>query len=227
MKTVPVDHASWQPWLWYFAAAQDWDVGGEAISRGEVFFFVFAQKCVHETIETMGMSWRFLVFWWGFSVGFLAWFFWIFGWPSWICYIQWHTVNGHLNTYTWNPKQPFINGCFNWMIPNLYVENDCFTKHPFVNGCLGFQAWINQGKFITLGCSVLGIHWQYGKTNIMSKTDLEKVFGGQGFVSFFLERAWKFLRISRLLMSRSCKSWGTQSFRLSFKLLFHIESRDN
>ena len=41
---------------------------------------------------------------------------------------------------TWNPKQPFINGCFNWMIPNLYVENDCFTKHPFTNACLGFQA---------------------------------------------------------------------------------------
>ena len=38
-----------------------------------------------------------------------------------------------------NPKQPFINGCFNWMIPNLYIENGCFTKHPFINGCLGFQ----------------------------------------------------------------------------------------
>ena len=37
------------------------------------------------------------------------------------------------------PKQPFRNGCFNWMIPNLYVENGCFTKHPFINGCLGFQ----------------------------------------------------------------------------------------
>ena len=40
---------------------------------------------------------------------------------------------------TWNPKQPFINGCFNWMIPNLYIGNGCFTKHPFINGCLGFQ----------------------------------------------------------------------------------------
>ena len=27
--------------------------------------------------------------------------------------------------YTWNPKQPFINGCFNGMIPNLYIENGC------------------------------------------------------------------------------------------------------
>ena len=39
----------------------------------------------------------------------------------------------------WNPKHPFINGCFNWMIPNLYIGNGCFTKHPFINGCLGFQ----------------------------------------------------------------------------------------
>ncbi len=31
---------------------------------------------------------------------------------------------------TWNSKQPFINGSFNWMIPNLYMENGCFTKHP-------------------------------------------------------------------------------------------------
>ena len=40
---------------------------------------------------------------------------------------------------TWNPKQPFINGCFNWMIPNLYIGNGCFTQHPFWTGCLGFQ----------------------------------------------------------------------------------------
>ena len=44
--------------------------------------------------------------------------------------------------YTWNPKQPFINGCFNWMIPNLYIGNSCFTKHLFINGCLGFQVAI-------------------------------------------------------------------------------------
>ena len=40
-------------------------------------------------------------------------------------------------TSTWNPKHPFINGCFNWMIPNLYIENGCFSKHPFINGCFG------------------------------------------------------------------------------------------
>ena len=44
---------------------------------------------------------------------------------------------------SWYPKQPFINGCFNWMIPNLYIENGCFTKHPLKNGCLGYQDYIN------------------------------------------------------------------------------------
>ena len=38
--------------------------------------------------------------------------------------------------------QLFINGCFNGMIPNLYIENGCFTKHPFINGCLGLQVVI-------------------------------------------------------------------------------------
>ena len=47
---------------------------------------------------------------------------------------------------TWNPKQPFINGCFNWVIPNLYIENGCFTKHPFINGCLGFQEIIKKNR---------------------------------------------------------------------------------
>ena len=49
---------------------------------------------------------------------------------------------------TWNPKQPFINGCFNWMIPNLYIENGCFTKHPFISGCLGFQLWLEKNGFL-------------------------------------------------------------------------------
>ena len=39
-------------------------------------------------------------------------------------------------------NEMFINGCFNGMIPNLYIENGCFTKHPFIHGCLGFQVEI-------------------------------------------------------------------------------------
>ena len=39
--------------------------------------------------------------------------------------------------YTWNLKW-----LFNWMIPNLYIGNGCFTKHLFINGCLGFQVYI-------------------------------------------------------------------------------------
>ena len=55
---------------------------------------------------------------------------------------------GHVNwqncqkKYTWNPKHPFISGCFNWMIPILYIGNGCFTKHPIKNGCLEYQVYI-------------------------------------------------------------------------------------
>ncbi len=31
---------------------------------------------------------------------------------------------------TWNSKQPFLNGCLDWMIPNLYLGTGCLTKHP-------------------------------------------------------------------------------------------------
>ena len=34
-------------------------------------------------------------------------------------------------------KETDCGSGFNWMIPNLYIENCCFTKHSFINGCLG------------------------------------------------------------------------------------------
>ena len=40
---------------------------------------------------------------------------------------------------SWNPKQPVFYGCFNWMIPNHFIKNGCFTKHPLKHGCLGYQ----------------------------------------------------------------------------------------
>ena len=50
-------------------------------------------------------------------------------------------------TYTWNLKHSFISGCFSWMIQNLYIGNDCFTKHPFKTGCLGFQVYLEDPGF--------------------------------------------------------------------------------
>ena len=38
------------------------------------------------------------------------------------------------NTHLFKSRE-LPNGCFNWMIPNLYIGNGCFTKHPFLNGC--------------------------------------------------------------------------------------------
>ena len=29
----------------------------------------------------------------------------------------------YIYTYAWNPKQQFFIGCFNWMIPILYIGN--------------------------------------------------------------------------------------------------------
>ena len=36
-------------------------------------------------------------------------------------------------------NEPVFYGCFNWMIPNLYIKNGCSTKHPLKNGCLVYQ----------------------------------------------------------------------------------------
>lgn len=40
---------------------------------------------------------------------------------------------------TGNIRNPFLSGCFYWMIPNLYTKNCCFTKHPLKFGCFRYQ----------------------------------------------------------------------------------------
>ena len=40
------------------------------------------------------------------------------------------------------PNNQVFYGCFNWMIPNLYIKNGCSTKHPLKNGCLVYQVGI-------------------------------------------------------------------------------------
>ena len=44
-----------------------------------------------------------------------------------------HTHHGKKTTSTWYPKHPLQNGCFCWMIPNVYLGNGCFTKLPLKN----------------------------------------------------------------------------------------------
>ena len=45
--------------------------------------------------------------------------------------------------YAWNPQQPFINCCFNWMIPNLYIGNGWKSPFPSIFKwlALGFQVF--------------------------------------------------------------------------------------
>ncbi len=61
---------------------------------------------------------------------------------------QWH---GFSIFNTWNLKHPFISGCFNWMIPILYIGNGCFTKHPFKNCCFGHQVCFGWSFVSSLG----------------------------------------------------------------------------
>ena len=56
-----------------------------------------------------------------------------------------------LSILAWNPKQPDFYGCFNWMIPNLFLGNGYFTKHPFKTGCLGFQVEIDHSPTPSMG----------------------------------------------------------------------------
>ncbi len=70
-------------------------------------------------------------------------------------YLDWllrggFTLYGIHHILAWNPKQPVLHGCFNWMIPNLYIGNGCFTKHLFINGCLGFQERDEYGSKIRI-----------------------------------------------------------------------------
>ena len=83
------------------------------------------------------LSHVFLIAWWSIEVGWES--------PQWNLVASeemrgrdWGPEPKHVIS-TWNLKHLFINGCFNWMVPDLYLGNGCFTKHPFKTGCLGYQ----------------------------------------------------------------------------------------
>ena len=43
----------------------------------------------------------------------------------------WWSVGWTETEANWNSKQPFLSGCFNWMIPRDYMKNRCFTQCRF------------------------------------------------------------------------------------------------
>ena len=77
----------------------------------------------------------------------------------------------------WNLKHPFRNGCFNWMIPNHYISNCCFTKHPFKTGCLGYQAFVIfslGGEFFTFDRKSCELWcWPWAFADVWTWTALE------------------------------------------------------
>jgi len=60
-------------------------------------------------------------------------------------------------------KQPVFYGCFNWMIPNHYIKNGCFTKHPLKNCCLGYQDYLQNSCNLKRG-STSFLKGSYGNT---------------------------------------------------------------
>ena len=70
-----------------------------------------------------------------------------------------HIYIYYIYYYTWNSKQPVFYGCFNWMIPNHYIKNGCFTNHPLKKCCLGYLVYI---EFNPPPCNVCNsIHKYY------------------------------------------------------------------
>ena len=63
------------------------------------------------------------------------------------------------------PNNPVFYGCFNWMIPNHYIENGCFTKHPQKNSCLGYKDNIIISEFFQPIC--LNHHCHLGHRQVI------------------------------------------------------------
>ena len=57
------------------------------------------------------------------------------------------------------PEHLFINGGFNWMTPNRYLENGCFTKHPLKDGCLGVVVNSSLAPKNVFSSLVEALHW--------------------------------------------------------------------
>ena len=55
-----------------------------------------------------------------------------------------------IGEFAGTPNNKCFYGCYNWMIPNHYIQNGCFTKPPLKNGCLGFQVVDKGCNFIPL-----------------------------------------------------------------------------
>ena len=62
------------------------------------------------------------------------------------------------NMGTWNPKQPFVNGCFNWNDePNLYMRNGCLTIsiHFKLVGFAGASPEKSPGTYLLTSLTVI------------------------------------------------------------------------
>ena len=73
------------------------------------------------------------------------------GWPAIIFGGKTSFGDGIVIERSWNPKQPFINGCFNWMIPDLHIRKWLFHQTSIYKCLFGVPGFYMNITFTVVG----------------------------------------------------------------------------
>ena len=84
---------------------------------------------------------------------------------------------------TWNPKHPLWNGCFSWMIPNLYLGNG--WNSPLKNGCLRFQVCIHY-RVLKPARHSMHVSWWNQLSHVKKGPWLFSVYRGWNFLPSYM-----------------------------------------
>ena len=75
---------------------------------------------------------------------------------GWLIILTYHM----LRIQSWNPRQPFINGCFNWIISNCYIGNG--WKSPNIH----FKLVVNVVPGWAYGFRIEGRRWSADRSTL-------------------------------------------------------------
>ena len=100
----------------------------------------------------------------------------------------------------------FFHGCFNWMIPHLYLGNSCFTKHP------RFFKLLFQTRFYLGQNSSLLKPWRnrQGVVNLVVRIPPDKI--NRGFYGIHHKFPMGSMGVACTLPKRSPKRMGFSDF---------------
>ena len=84
------------------------------------------------------------------------------GWPAIIFGGKTSFGGGIVIERSWNPKQPFINGCFNWMIPDLHIRKWLFHQTSIYKCLFGVPGFYMNITFTVVGALLRVSHQTNG-----------------------------------------------------------------